>query len=75
VTPHICVSSTLVGLWMLSDRAPAPGPAARCPCGSAAVNQAAACSRLERGREIALGRFMVGRCEAVCLPTVGLQVG
>lgn len=52
----------------------APGawlrPAACCPCSSGAINEAAMCSQLERGWVIALGRFMVGRCEmlAVCLP-------
>lgn len=37
------------------------------------------CSELEQGSVIAVGRFMVGKCEvaAVCLPPmeVGLQMG
>lgn len=67
------------GFRLLSLRTPALGPAACCPCGFAAINEAAMCSQLERGWIIALGRFMVGRCEvpAVCLPPmeVGLQMG
>lgn len=61
------------GFQLLSVHTPALGPAACCPCGFAAINEAAMCSQLERGWIIALGRFMVGRCEvpAVCLPPHG----